>query len=354
MDVEALFPFTPFPAEVSANKTPLRHKRKRQSTTTTTPSTSTSAQQPHSKPSARSASSSHLYRPPAPDTATSLLSLLPRCPTASCAHHDGFKALCTEWAYGSQYVLTCPGCQAIIYPCDCCHQVAAHPAVTVTASASSSSCSFSACSECGFLTLINPRLRQLLRLPTLLPLSSTTTLSIQSSISLPLYQQRREFLYKSAHTAHKALDRAEQASKRREEEAEAEDGGESDTIDQPIRPAQRTAFITRKRPKAADGAQSSEMTLLETALLRRREELLAVNQLLSTQLRSPPSFSYGAQLLDSVPFTSHHLQSLHSTLLSPAIVFGFVLVLGAIIEYSICCWDVGCWDDRFERAVIFP
>ena len=219
----------------------------------------------------------------------------------TCVHHGGFKALCAEWLYGTQYVLTCPGCRAIIYPCDCCHQVAAHPADPTA--------SHSACRECGFLTLINPQLRRLLRLPALLPLSSATTLSIQSSISLPLYRERREAAYQSAFTAYK---RAEQAANRRQRADEAKDGGESDTTDHAIRPAQQTTSTTKKRKRADTVLPNAG----ESTLLRLREELLAMGQLSSSRLLAPPSFWYGVQPLDSVPFTSHHLESLSSTLRS--------------------------------------
>ena len=293
MEVETLSPFTPPPEQ--PDKTPVRHKRKRPATAT--PTTTASVRKPHPTSSIRSP----LITPPCPPppTSTSLLSLPPRCPTPSCPHHGGLQALCTEWLYGTQYVLTCPGCQAIIYPCDGCHQVAAHPAASTL---------YSACSECGFLTLINPQLRRLLRLPPLLPLSSSTTLSIQSSISLQLYLEHRTAAYQSAFTAYR---RAEQ-SHRHQRADEAKDGGESDTTDHAIRPAQPTVSSAKKRKKADTVLPKAG----ESTLLRLREELLAIGQLSSAQRLAPPSFRYGVQPLDSVPFTSHHLQSLHTTLLS--------------------------------------
>ena len=208
--------------------------------------------------------------------------------------------------YGTQYVLTCRGCHAIIYPCDCCHQVAAHPAV---------SSSYSACSECGFLTLIGPQLRRLLQLPALLPLSSSTALSIQSSISLPLYQQHKTAAYQSAFTAYR---RAEQSHRRQQRAAhEAKDGGESDTTDHAIRPAQPTTSTTTNKSRKQEQSDPALPKAGESTLLRLREELLAIGQLSSTCAVVPPSptFRYGVQPLDSVPFTSHHLDNVYSTLL---------------------------------------
>ena len=189
-----------------------------------------------------------------------------------------------------------------MYPCDGCQQVAAHVAAA--------SSLHSACRECGFLTLIDPRIRRLLRLPPLLPLSSSTTLSIQSSISLPLHKQHKNAAYSAAF---KAYQLAEQSSRRQRAE-EAKDGGESDTTDHALRLAQPTVSASSGKKRRKSSSVTSKPG--EATLLRLREEVLAIGQLSFAQLLQPPSFQYGVQPLDSVPFTSHHLHSLHTTLQS--------------------------------------
>ena len=200
-----------------------------------------------------------------------------------------------------------------MYPCDGCHQVASHPPAPLPAARPSSLPAYSACRECGFLTVLSPSLRALLQLPPLLPLPPASTLAIQSAIDHAAYLKLKTAAYFSAFQAFR---RAVNAGKKGAEAGrgagggggggvERKDGGESDGTDEGKERAREEEQDSLQLPRVDD----------ESTLLRLREELLAINAVAAASPSPSPSpqhpvFRYGVQPIDTQPFSPQHLRIL--------------------------------------------
>ena len=290
--MDELSPFT-LPPEQKDNDTPLRlNTRATTSTSAAAPLPPPVPPPPPPPPTHPNCSLLHsLSSSSSSSSLSTLLSIPPRCPTPGCVHHAAFASLCDERLHPPLYVLSCALCRATVYPCECCHQVCAH---LVTSPAPPSPLSFSACAHCGFLAVVTPAVRRLLRLPPLLPLSSGVALSIQSAIDREAHVAAKTSAYLRAFQAFR---RAVHSAKRGGREGK--DGGESDTTD-------GGPDEQRLMPKVD-----------ESTLLRLREELLALSGSATAQ-RRPPSFAYGAAPGDRLPCGLPQLAVLQGLLSSRA------------------------------------